>query len=99
MGGVDWIAVLKSGTIAKLAGGTTLQTGLFDDRNPISLMRADYPGERLVVCRDPALASRSGRQAPDRSGTSIPYTERCSSPPALDPASAGKRRESVHFPQ
>ena len=56
MEGVDWITALKSGAITKLADGGALQLDLFDDRNLISLTHADYPGERLVACRNPALA-------------------------------------------
>ena len=54
--GVDWITALKSGAIAKLAEGGALQLDLFDEKNLISLTSADYPGERLVACRNPALA-------------------------------------------
>ena len=42
MDGIDWIAALKSGAIAKLAEAGTLQLDLFDERNPISLTHADY---------------------------------------------------------
>jgi ribosome-associated translation inhibitor RaiA len=54
--GVDWITALKSGAIAKLADAGHLQLDLFDERNLISLTHEDYPGERLVACRNPALA-------------------------------------------
>lgn len=54
--GVDWITALKSGAIAKLAEAGHLQLDLFDERNLISLTHADYPGERLIACRNPALA-------------------------------------------
>ena len=54
--GVQWITALKNGAIAKLAEGGALQLDLFDEKNLISLTSADYPGERLVACRNPALA-------------------------------------------
>jgi hypothetical protein len=54
--GVDWITALKSGAIAKLAEAGYLQPDLFDERNLISLTHDDYPGERLIACRNPALA-------------------------------------------
>jgi hypothetical protein len=54
--GVDWITALKSGAIAKLAEGGRLQLDLFDERNLITLTHEDYPGERLIACRNPALA-------------------------------------------
>ncbi|MGC2603263.1 MAG: IS1634 family transposase, partial [Rhodomicrobium sp.] len=56
MEGVDWITALKSGAIAKLADGGQLQLDLFDERNLISFTSEDYPGERLVACRNPELA-------------------------------------------
>jgi Transposase DDE domain len=56
MEGVDWITALKSGAIARLASTGQLQLGLFDERNLISLTSEDYPGERLVACRNPELA-------------------------------------------
>lgn len=53
--GVDWITALKSGAIAKLAEGGHLQFDLFDERNLINLTHDDYPGERLIACRNLAL--------------------------------------------
>jgi transposase len=54
--GIDWITALKSGAIARLAEGGRLQLDLFDERNLITLTHEDYPGERLIACRNPALA-------------------------------------------
>ena len=56
MEGVDWITALKSGAIARLADGGQLQPDLFDERNLISLTSEDFPGERLIACRNPELA-------------------------------------------
>jgi len=56
MEGVDWIAALKSGAIATLLNAGQLQPDLFDERNLISFTSEDYPGERLVACRNPELA-------------------------------------------
>ena len=56
--GVDWITALKSGAIAGLIDDKTLQPDLFDERNLMSLENANYPGERLIACRNPALAKR-----------------------------------------
>ena len=56
--GVDWITALKSGAIANLVDNGTLQLDLFDEKNLISLTHDDYPGERLVACRNPALARK-----------------------------------------
>jgi hypothetical protein len=54
--GTGWITALKSGAIAKLADAGQLQLDLFDERNLISFTSGDYPGERLVACRNPELA-------------------------------------------
>ena len=56
MEGVGWITALKSGAIAALVKEGQLQPDLFDERNLISLTSEDYPGERLVACRNPELA-------------------------------------------
>jgi hypothetical protein len=63
--GVDWITALKSGAIAKLADAGHLQLDLFDERNLISLRHDDYPGERLVACRNPALAKLRAEKRKD----------------------------------
>ena len=65
MDGVDWITALKTGAIAKLADAGALQLDLFDERNLISMMHADYPGERLVACRNPALAKLRAEKRKD----------------------------------
>ena len=56
LGGVQWITALKNGAIRKLADGGTLQLDLFDERNLIALTHDDFPGERLIACRNPDLA-------------------------------------------
>ena len=53
--GLSWITALKSGQIRALVEGGTLQLGLFDERNLFELAHPDYPGERLVACRNPEL--------------------------------------------
>ena len=54
--GIAWITALKSASIRVLIEQGQLQLGLFDDRNLIELNSPDYPGERLVACRNPELA-------------------------------------------
>ena len=56
MDGIDWITALKSGAIAKLAEAGALQLDVFDERNLIRIMHADYPGEQLVAGRNTPLA-------------------------------------------
>jgi len=54
--GVGWITALKSASIRVLIEQGQLQLGLFDERNLLELISPDYPGERLVACRNPELA-------------------------------------------
>jgi transposase len=54
--GVAWITALKSVSIRALVEQGHLQLDLFDERNLLELNSPDYPGERLVACRNPELA-------------------------------------------
>jgi len=54
--GVGWITALKHVSIQALVEQGQLQLGLFDERNLVELQSPDYPGERLVACRNPELA-------------------------------------------
>ena len=54
--GIAWITALKSASIRALVEQGHLQLGLFDERNLLELSSPDYPGERLVACRNPQLA-------------------------------------------
>ena len=54
--GLRWITALKSVSIRTLVQSETLQLGLFDQRNLFELTHPDYPGERLIACRNPDLA-------------------------------------------
>lgn len=55
-GGIDWITALKSVSIRCLLEQGQLQLGLFDQRNLAEITTPEYPGERLVACRNDALA-------------------------------------------
>jgi len=50
--GLDWITALKSVQIRALVQGGTLQLGLFDERNLFEFSHPDFPGERLMACRN-----------------------------------------------
>ena len=54
--GVEWITALKSVQIRCLVDSGGLQLGLFDERNLFEFTHPEYPGERLVACRNPQLA-------------------------------------------
>ena len=57
--GLDWITALRAPAIRELAAeGGPLQLSLFDQRDMAEITADDYPGERLVVCRNPDLAAR-----------------------------------------
>ncbi len=56
LAGVAWLTALKTGAIRDLAAGGHVQLGLFDERNLFELTHPDFPGERLVACRNPELA-------------------------------------------
>ena len=53
--GLEWITALKSSQIRALVEGGALQLGLFDQRNLFELRHPDYPGERLMACRNVEL--------------------------------------------
>ncbi len=54
--GFSWITALKSSQIRSLVEGEALQLGLFDERQLFELTHTEYPGERLIACRNPELA-------------------------------------------
>jgi hypothetical protein len=61
--GLDWITALRAPTIRDLADADgPLQPSLFDQRDMAEITADDYPGERLVVCRNPDLAVRRSRK-------------------------------------
>jgi hypothetical protein len=63
--GVGWITALKSASIRELVEQGQLQLGLFDERNLLELSSPDYPGERLVACRNPQLAALRAHKRED----------------------------------
>jgi hypothetical protein len=60
--GLDWITALRASKIQELADGGPLQLSLFDDRDLAEIASPDYPGERLIVCRNPLLAAERRRK-------------------------------------
>ena len=55
--GLDWITALTKTQIQKLAEQEAIQLGLFDERDLVEFESADYPGERLIACRNPIVAA------------------------------------------
>lgn len=56
--GVAWITALRTEGIKKLVESEVIQLGLFDEKNLFEVTHEDYPGERLIACRNPELAKR-----------------------------------------
>src|SRR6202051_2855780 len=60
--GLDWIPALRGPAIKDLLNTGALQLTLFDQRDIASITSPDFPGERLVVCRNPDLAAERARK-------------------------------------
>src|ERR1700738_3702079 len=63
--GLQWISALRSSQIAHLIEEGTLAQSLFDQRNLAEISSPDFPGERLVACRNPLLAERRRNKRED----------------------------------
>lgn len=62
---VDWITALRPEAIRKLVDDTTIEMSLFDERNLAEIEHPDFPGERLIVCRNPELAKLRAHKRAD----------------------------------
>ena len=60
--GLDWITALRAPAIKDLLNSGALQLTLFDQRDMASITAPDFPGERLVVCRNADLAAERARK-------------------------------------
>ncbi len=61
--GLDWITALRAPAIQALAAADgRLQMSLFDDRDMAEITSPEFPGERLVVCRNPLLGAERARK-------------------------------------
>lgn len=60
--GVDFISALKAAQIRALIDAGDLQLSLFDETNLAEIASEQFPGERLVVCRNPAVAAERARK-------------------------------------
>ena len=63
--GLDWITALRSASIRDLLDAGAFQLDLFDERDMAAITSPDYPGERLMVCRNPELARRRAKKRND----------------------------------
>ena len=60
-----WVTALRSASIRTLVEQGHLQLGLFDERNLLEISSPDFPGERLIACRNPQLAKLRGHTRDD----------------------------------
>lgn len=60
--GLDWITALRNDSIKTLVKQSAIQLSLFDQCDLAEVTSVDYPGERLVVCRNPLLADERARK-------------------------------------
>ena len=63
--GAGFVSALKTAQIRKLIAGGELQLSLFDETNLAEISSPEFPGERLVVCRNPQLAAERARKRED----------------------------------
>ena len=82
--GLDWISALRSSAIRELVESGAVQMSLFDETDLIEIRSDAYPGERLMVCRNPLLAAERARKREDL----LQATERL-----LEPIAAATTRE------
>ncbi|HVB09810.1 MAG TPA: IS1634 family transposase [Bacillota bacterium] len=59
--GIDWISALRAKEIQKLADGGAIPLSLFDERDLAEIDSPEFPGERLIICRNPLLAEDRAR--------------------------------------
>jgi hypothetical protein len=64
-GDAAWITALRAPQVKKLVTDGALQLSLFDEHNLAEITADDYPGERLVVCRNPLVAAERARKRDD----------------------------------
>ena len=81
--GLDWISALRAPAIRALVRQGAVQMSLFDQQDLAEITSADYPGERLLLCRNPLLAAQRARKR---------EALLCATEKLLDPIVAATRR-------
>ena len=87
--GLDWITALRAPAIKELLNSGALQLTLFDTRDMASITSPDFPGERLVVCRNPDLAAERARKREDLLGATEKELARIKT-------AVGRKRNPLH---
>jgi len=62
---LDWLSALRAPQIRALLDAGAFQLSLFDERDLASITSEEYPGERLIVCRNPDLTVARRRKRED----------------------------------
>ena len=84
----QWITALRAPAIKKLmADDGPLQLSLFDQQDLAEITSPDFPGERLIACRNPVLAADRARKREDL----LAATEKLVAP-LIARVQAGRRR-------
>ena len=60
--GLEWITALRAPAIGKLIKAGAIQMSFFDEKDLAEITHPDYPGERLIVCKNPILAAERARK-------------------------------------
>ncbi|MBW8017911.1 MAG: IS1634 family transposase [Planctomycetes bacterium] len=63
--GLSWISALRNPAIRQLVHRGSLQLSLFDEKDLAEIEDPEFPGERLIVCRNPLLANERARKRED----------------------------------
>src|SRR5438309_6295772 len=63
--GLDWVTALRAPQIRALLDTGAFQLSLFDERDLAEITAPEFPGERLVVCKNPLLAEERARKRED----------------------------------
>ena len=63
--GLDWISALRGPAVRSLVESGAVQLSLFDETDLVEIRSDAYPGERLMVCRNPLLAEERARKRED----------------------------------
>ena len=82
--GLDWISALRGPAVRSLVESGAVQLSLFDEKDLVEIRSDAYPGERLMVCRNPLLAEERARKRDEL----LQATEAL-----LDPIVAATKRE------
>jgi transposase len=63
--GMGWISALRTTEIRRLVAGEGFQFSLFDERDFGEIQSPEFPGERLIACRNPLLQAERARKRED----------------------------------